>query len=397
MADFIEEKFVKYIRKHSDEWLDREPAYLGSLLGIVPTGVLGVDYARLANGQEIKVRNNVVPQIFDTKIIVGHNKSNPSTWQVIATRETYIAPSSNYIAFHAPQHVFPAPDTVFANRKQLLFFTVLANPADPYVVRLYGGISSTKDGWVKVDGQDVDLESYIPETGAIYACIEFDSFGVVYVREGVTFESKEVADLADIAPAMAGRYHIADVLLFANMESVLDEYIFIPTPLGYNAADIAGDISNLRYQALVYETNVPDKTIAFPPWKIDGALATGTNMSGKWIAPEAGVVRGFLLLVDTPGSSGSTIADVNKNGSTIYTTTGNRPTFANTDSDPVESAEPDIVEFVKGDVFSIDLDAIATGATGLTLVPIANGYTDISLLTDIDGNLVYELQELESV
>ena len=84
------------------------------------------------------------------------------------------------------------------------------------------------------------------------------------------------------------------------------------------------------------------------------------------------------------GSSGSTICDINLNGSTIFTTSANRPELANTDVYAI-SGVPDVVDLVIGDVLTLDIDQIATGAADLriALMEMSN-----ELVFDLDNELV---------
>jgi len=73
---------------------------------------------------------------------------------------------------------------------------------------------------------------------------------------------------------------------------------------------------------------------------------------------------------------------VNLDGSTIFTTSANRPELGNSETYAV-SGTPDIVDLVPGNVLTIDIDQIATSADGLTIV-----------LTELVNELVYDGNEL---
>ncbi len=99
----------------------------------------------------------------------------------------------------------------------------------------------------------------------------------------------------------------------------------------------------------------------------DGALAVVGN-AAIFVAPYAGTISKVYAAVKTKGTANSTIVDVHKNGTTIFTTQANRPTIAYDDADGVASGTPDVTSFVAGDVFTFDIDAAATGAAGLSIV-----------------------------
>ncbi len=106
-------------------------------------------------------------------------------------------------------------------------------------------------------------------------------------------------------------------------------------------------------------------------WYISGSLATGNNQGGIWITPQSLTIEKAYVYCKNTGSAGSTIVDINKNGTTIFTTQANRPTLAFDDSDKkVVSGTPGVVELIEGDIITIDIDQIATGAADLSVILI---------------------------
>lgn len=106
-----------------------------------------------------------------------------------------------------------------------------------------------------------------------------------------------------------------------------------------------------------------------PIWYIDGALATGTQLGQTYISPRESSIQNVYVYCENPGTGSSTIVDVHKNGTTIFTTQGNRPTLAYNDADKVvKSAVPDVVGLAEGDILTIDIDQVAMGARGLSVI-----------------------------
>lgn len=89
------------------------------------------------------------------------------------------------------------------------------------------------------------------------------------------------------------------------------------------------------------------------------AVATGTN---KWYFNRACTFMGVDLSLATTGTTATTI-DVKKSGTTIYTTTGNRPSLGSGVAH-VLSTNPDILTIAAGDYITVDTVAIGTGAAG---------------------------------
>jgi hypothetical protein len=79
------------------------------------------------------------------------------------------------------------------------------------------------------------------------------------------------------------------------------------------------------------------------------------------------VVESVRASVNTAPTGASLIVDVNKNGTTIYTTQANRPTAAIASTTLTPAGAPDVTTFVDGDVLSIDVDQIGSGTAGADL------------------------------
>jgi hypothetical protein len=444
----IKTRFRKALKKTTvpqTGWLDVFDAVIGKLDGTISTGVPGEIYVRnILNGQPLRVHNSAVESKLNLQVEVGRRVDEPNKWQVKCERNSFAAPAGmGFIPFHFAQHVFPAADSGLFPRKQIRELSVIVADAEAFIVQIYGGVPRTASGMVLITNQQINLASYIPSVGAIYVNIEADNTGALSVHSGTAFDAVGLATAADVPIPDAGKYRVATVLLFEGMSVLLDEHIYVPFPLEpdyagvgmgsqidaasadtpldedewgfYDVVDLVlkkitwanikatlEAVFDLRYLALstpgtykqyAYEMDVVGKPMHMPTINIDGALAATTNVF-RWVAREAGQMQSVLVYVDTPGSSGSTTIDVNLNGTTIYTTSGNRPSVLYSDSDKQDETTPDVIDFVKGDVFSIDLDAVATGATDLTIEPIAYGYEDIAWVTE-DGEIVEETYTVE--
>lgn len=98
----------------------------------------------------------------------------------------------------------------------------------------------------------------------------------------------------------------------------------------------------------------------------EGTLITGTGKS-KMPMLSPGRILGVQARVNTAPTGASVIVDVNKNGGTIFTTQGNRPTIA---ASALASgvAVPDTQAFVAGDYLSIDIDQVGSTVAGADLL-----------------------------
>jgi hypothetical protein len=95
---------------------------------------------------------------------------------------------------------------------------------------------------------------------------------------------------------------------------------------------------------------------------IMGTLVVGTG-AARFYFPRPITIVDIEVSVGTAPTGASVIFDVNKNGTTIFTTQGNRPTIAvstNTDL----SSTPDITTYAAGDYMTVDVDQIGSTIAG---------------------------------
>jgi hypothetical protein len=97
-------------------------------------------------------------------------------------------------------------------------------------------------------------------------------------------------------------------------------------------------------------------------WIANGPYTVDTSVDGGFVAPSAMTIKAVWLYRTTAGASTSTILDLNKNGTTMYTTQANRPTIAFNDGDnKVQATLPDVTSIAAGDIISVDTDQIEGG------------------------------------
>lgn len=115
-----------------------------------------------------------------------------------------------------------------------------------------------------------------------------------------------------------------------------------------------------KVQRLNAGNNTALKTVTF---YIAGNQSVGTRKFA-FVMPEAGTYVGTKLQVGTAPASTALIADVNKNGTTLYTTQGRRPTIAAAGTLSTESATANVTTLAANDVITVDVDQIGTGTVG---------------------------------
>lgn len=93
----------------------------------------------------------------------------------------------------------------------------------------------------------------------------------------------------------------------------------------------------------------------------DEVLATGTK--ARLLMPCDGVITSVTAATITAPAGASVILDVNKNGTTIFTTQANRPTVAAAATSAV-TGTPNVTTFSAGDVITVDVDQVGSGSAG---------------------------------
>ena len=107
-------------------------------------------------------------------------------------------------------------------------------------------------------------------------------------------------------------------------------------------------------------------------FRIDGTIASTSGTAGV-VVPYTCTISPVYISLDYCGTTGTTIVDVLKNGTTIFTTPANRPTLPYNDANKVAvSGNPDITTISAEDVLSINIISAATKARGLNVtIPIS--------------------------
>jgi hypothetical protein len=98
-----------------------------------------------------------------------------------------------------------------------------------------------------------------------------------------------------------------------------------------------------------------------------GTLTTGTG-TFKFVFPYAATIVSVTLTAGTAPTGAAILVDVNKNGTTIFTTQGNRPTLAISSAVGSASAAPDVTAMAAGDYLTVDIDQVGSSVAGADLL-----------------------------
>jgi len=121
---------------------------------------------------------------------------------------------------------------------------------------------------------------------------------------------------------------------------------------------------------LAADTSTIKTTLSFA---VVGTLTTGTDKAPTIVAPCALTIVKVKVVVKTAPTGAALIVDVNKDGTTIFTTQGGRPSIAAGDTQD-DSDTPDVTALAEGDKLTIDVDQVGATEPGkdLTIEVICN-------------------------
>ena len=99
---------------------------------------------------------------------------------------------------------------------------------------------------------------------------------------------------------------------------------------------------------------------------VSGILAVDTDVVPTILAPYALTILKVKLVVKTAPTDANLIVDVNKNGVTIFTTQGNRPTILDGETTE-DSSAPDVTALAEDDKVTVDIDQVGATVKGSDL------------------------------
>ena len=98
-----------------------------------------------------------------------------------------------------------------------------------------------------------------------------------------------------------------------------------------------------------------------------GAATVGTG-AGRYPVPAATTIKYVLVTASTAPTGADLILDVNLNGTTIFTTQGNRPKVVAGTHSQSATPTPDTTTVSAGDYLTVDIDQVGSTIAGSDLV-----------------------------
>lgn len=107
---------------------------------------------------------------------------------------------------------------------------------------------------------------------------------------------------------------------------------------------------------------------AFDTFGRGGTLTAPITGAGRSLFAYNATIVGAIAVVSLAPTGASIICDVNKNGTTIFTTQANRPTIAAGAIKTTTMPVPDVTALAVGDYLSVDIDQVGSGIAGSDLI-----------------------------
>lgn len=125
-------------------------------------------------------------------------------------------------------------------------------------------------------------------------------------------------------------------------------------------------------RALMVTTDAADAVnepgTILPPLSVSGAVSVGTGRHRLYNdTTSALTIAGVRASVGTAPTGSALTVDVNRNGTTIFSTQANRPSIAAGSNTSGKVTAMDVTDFAIGDYLTVDVDAAGTGAQDLVV------------------------------
>lgn len=119
--------------------------------------------------------------------------------------------------------------------------------------------------------------------------------------------------------------------------------------------------------------DLPASTVpATLAYAVTGDLTVAADLAFPLRPSVAFTIEEVFIEVKTAPTDANIIVDVNKNGTTIFTTQGNRPEIT-AGSNTGTSGAPDVTALAKDDAVTIDVDQVGSTIAGADLVVMVRG------------------------
>lgn len=155
----------------------------------------------------------------------------------------------------------------------------------------------------------------------------------------------------------------SNTIKLANASPAVVGEIGMNTTTGRPRAFVGGVVRELAHT---------DELIGQLVYTVSGTLVVGVDLAFHLRPSSSFTITEVFVEVLTAPTGASLIVDVNKNGTTIFTTQANRPTITASTTTATSEA-PDVTSLAKNDNVTIDVDQIGSTVAGANLTVHVRG------------------------
>lgn len=396
--------------------ISKIPGFLGFVLNgqekvEVPQRV-GFVYVRLrgSTSEVIQAFNDKVSPVYGLPVLVERDQTNPARY-CISGRDVGMYDNwgsvSSYLPRHGSTHSFDPEnaggDIVFVYGKQMMPLAVYPSGSSGAGNALvYPSTYYQSNAWKYAGGTGTpSLVALKPtDNQAKMVLVYLDADGNPQLSAGSAFAATITGTSAVVPylPSVGDTSYIplagirlvsgTSVILWDNIydlrpwiigDGFVQTGTFAPQDESYIVVSNTADLSNERQitagNKIVFADAGANSTFTIGVqtgsfsgvigFFYGGDLSAGT-LAVRNLAPRAGTIQNVTASVYNSSTGSSIIADIHKNGVTIFTDQGNRPTILAGTTDDYYSV-PDVDTFVQNDVFTLDVDQVGVSGSGANL------------------------------
>ena len=237
-----------------------------------------------------------------------------------------------------------------------------------------GGIGNNTNGEILVLGQidgintsscSVNDLAYLDTTAGAFTCTKPTGATTFIQAVGIVLRSH----------ASLGRMELEGAHRGNEIPQIADDSIWIGSSTGVPTAvtipDCDTDLNTLNYDvttnAMSCQSKYYERMLGFPYEGTVAVTASGGSTSFRVYARATMTIKDVQCSVNTAPTDASLIVDINLNGTTIFTTQGNRPTILTTAFTDT-SGVPEVIAVADGDYFDFDIDQVGSTIAGANLM-----------------------------
>lgn len=183
-----------------------------------------------------------------------------------------------------------------------------------------------------------------------------------------------------------GTYTLTSTLL----KTFLDTYKLVATLCKLISNDFLFKATLLKHLNLSYILQavitgiIRNLYISYLTFDVYGTLTQEIQIGGTRVISNPNLLSQIYIYLKNTGSSGETIIDINKNGTSIFTSPSQRPHIPYNDINKFDEASVSVA-LTKDDIITIDIDQIATGSSDLSVILHLDTYSGLKpVITNID-------------